>query len=67
MSPKIKKACEYCDDYRRSKRQVKKHMYRVLRTDREYLKKKNCFNERKCADKLYQRRFNKKITFAKRR
>ena len=33
----------------------------------ESISKKNRFNERECADKLYQRRFNKKITFAKHR
>ena len=42
-------------------------MCRVSRTDREHLKKKNRFDERECADKLYQRRFDKEMTFAKRR
>ena len=66
MSRKIKKTREYYDDYRESKEQIKKHIYRASRTDRKHLKKKNRFDERECADKLYQRRFNKKITFAKR-
>ena len=42
-------------------------MCRASRTDREHLKKKNRFDERECADKLYQRRFDEKMTFAKRR
>ena len=54
MSRKIKKAREYCDDYRELKKQIKKHVYRTSCTDREHLKKKNCLDERKCADKLYQ-------------
>ena len=67
MSRKIKRAREYRDDYRESKEQVKKHVCRVSRTDRKHLKKKNRLDERECADKLYQRRLDKKITFAKRR
>ena len=66
MSRKIKEAREYHDVYHESKKQVKKHVCRVSYTDREHLKKKNCFNERKCADKLYQQRFDKKITSARR-
>ena len=54
MSQKIKKIREYCDDYRESKKQIKKHVYRTSYTDRKYLKKKNHFNKRRCADKLYQ-------------
>ena len=54
MNRKIKKICEYCDIYHKSKRQIKKHMYRASRTDREHLKKKIYFDERKCANKLYQ-------------
>ena len=65
MNRKIKRACEYHNDYRESKKQVKKHVCRTLCTDREHLKKKDRFNERKCADKLYQRRFNEKITSAR--
>ena len=41
-------------------------MYRVSCTDRKYLRKKNRFDERECADKLYQRRFDEKMMFAKR-
>ena len=65
MSRKIKKVREYRDDYRELKKQAKKYIYRVSRTDREHLKKENCFNERRCANKLYQRRFNEKMMFAK--
>ena len=54
MNRKIKEAREYRDDYRESKKQVKKHMCRTSHTDREHLKKKNRFDERGCADKLYQ-------------
>ena len=67
MNRKIKEVCEYRDDYRGSKKQVKKHVCRASRTDRKHLKKKNRLDERKCADKLYQRRSNKKITSARRR
>ena len=66
MNRKIKKAREYRDDYREPKKQVKKYVCQVSRTDREHLKKKNRFDERECTDKLYQWRFNEKITFAKR-
>ena len=52
MSRKIKKAREYRDGYRESKKQVKRHMYRISRTDRKHLKKDR-LDERKCADKLY--------------
>ena len=45
MNRKIKKAREYRDNYRESKRQVKRHVYRVSRTDRKHLKKKNRFDE----------------------
>ena len=67
MNRKIKRTREYRDGYRELKKQVKKHMYRVSRIDRKHLKKKNRLDERKCADKLYQRRSDKKMTFAKRR
>ena len=67
MNRKIKKAREYCNDYRESKKQAKKHMCRVSRTDREHLKKKNCFDKRGYADKMYQQCFNEKITSAKHR
>ena len=55
MSRKIKKVHEYRNDYRESKKQVKKHVCRASRTDREHLKKKivlmngdaqiNCIND----------------------
>ena len=67
MNRKIKETREYRDDYRESKRQIKKHSCRVSCTNQEYLKKKNHFNERECANKLYQRRFNEKMTFTKHR
>ena len=67
MSRKIKEVREYRDDYRESKRQIKKHVCRASRTDRKYLKKKNRLNERECANKLYHRRFDKEMTFARRR
>ena len=67
MSRKIKRAREYCDDYRELKKQIKKHVCRASRTDRKHLKKKNRLNERKCADKLYQLCSDEKMTFAKRR
>ena len=67
MSRKIKKIREYHDDYRGPKRQAKRHICRASRTDREHLKKKDRFDERKCADKLYQQCFDKKITSARRR
>ena len=67
MSRKIKEAREYYDDYRESKEQVKRHVCRASYTDREHLKKKDRFDERGCADKLYQRRFNEKMTSARRR
>ena len=53
MSRKIKRVREYRDGYLESKKQIKKHVCRVSHTDREHLKKKNCFNERECANKLY--------------
>ena len=65
MSRKIKKTREYCDGYRKSKEQVKRHMCRTLYTNRKHLKKKNRLNEQKCADKLYQQRFDKEITSVK--
>ena len=67
MNRKTKKAREYRDGYRGSKKQVKKHVCRASRTDRKHLKKKDRLNERKCADKLYQRRFDEKMTSARRR
>ena len=67
MSRKIKKVREYRDDYRESKRQVKKHICRASCTDRKHLKKKDRLNERECANKLYQRRSDEKMTSAKRR
>ena len=67
MNRKIKKIREYRDDYRGSKRQVKKHMCRTLYTNRKHLKKKNRFDERECANKLYQRRFDEKMMSARRR
>ena len=67
MNRKIKEIREYRDDYRGSKKQIKRHMCRASRTDREHLKKKDRFDERECADKLYQRHFNKKMTSARHR
>ena len=67
MNRKIKEAREYRDNYRESKKQVKKHVCRASRTDRKHLKKKNRFDERRCADKLYQQHSNEKMTFVKRR
>ena len=67
MSRKTKKTREYRDDYRESKKQIKRHVCRVSRTNREHLKKKNRLNGRKCADKLYQRRSDKEMTSARRR
>ena len=67
MSRKTKRAREYRDDYRESKKQVKRHVCRASYTDRKHLKKKNRFDERKCADKLYQRRSDEKMTLARRR
>ena len=66
MNRKIKEAREYRDDYRELKEQVKKHVCRTSHTDRKHLKKKNRFDERGCADKLYQRRLDEKMTFARR-
>ena len=66
MNRKIKGAREYDDDYRESKEQVKKHVCRASHTDREHLKKKNRFDERECADKLYQRRSDEKMMSARR-
>ena len=37
----------------------------ILYTDREYLKKKDCFDEWKCTNKLHQRRVNEKMIIAK--
>ena len=67
MHRKIKKIREYHDDYRESKRQIKKHVYRILYIDRKHLKKKNRFNKREYTNKLYQQCFNEKMTSAKRR
>ena len=67
MSRKIKETREYRDDYRESKKQIKRHVCRASRTNRKHLKKKDRFDERGCADKLYQRRSDKEMTFAKRR
>ena len=67
MNRKIKEVREYRDDYRGSKEQIKKHVCRASRTDREHLKKKDRFDERECADKLYQCRSDKKMTSARRR
>ena len=67
MNRKIKKIREYRDGYRGSKKQIKKHVCRASRTDREHLKKKDRLDERECADKLYQRRLDEKMTSAKRR
>ena len=67
MNRKIKGAREYRDDYRESKKQVKKHMCRASRTGRKYLKKKDRLDERRCADKLYQRCSDKEMTSARRR
>ena len=67
MSRKIKRAREYRDDYRGSKKQVKRYVCRASRTDREHLKKKDRLDERKCVDKLYQRYFDEEMTFARRR
>ena len=67
MNRKIKKIREYRDDYRESKKQIKRHVYQVSCINREHLKKKNRFNERGCADKLYQRRFDEEIMFTRRR
>ena len=67
MSRKIKKAREYRDGYRESKKQIKRHVCRASRTGREHLKKKNRFDERECADKLYQRFSDEKMTSARRR
>ena len=53
MNRKIKKAREYRDDYCESKKQIKKYIYQASCINREYLKKKNRFDERKCIDKLY--------------
>ena len=67
MNRKTKEAREYRDNYRESKKQVKKHICRASRTNRKHLKKKDRFNKRKCADKLYQRCFNEKMTSARHR
>ena len=66
MNRKIKKTCEYRDDYRKSKKQIKRHVYRISRTNRKHLKKKDRFNERKCANKLYQQRFDEKMMSVRR-
>ena len=65
MNRKTKEVREYRDDYRESKKQVKRHVCRASHTDREHLKKKDRPNERGCADKLYQQRFDKKMTFVR--
>ena len=67
MNRKIKRVREYRDDYRESKKQIKKHVCRASRTDRKHLKKKNRLDERECADKLYQQRFDEKMMSARRR
>ena len=67
MNRKIKEVREYRDGYRGSKEQVKRHVYQASCTDREHLKKKNRLDERKCANKLYQRRSDEKMTSARRR
>ena len=67
MSRKIKEVHEYRDDYRKLKKQVKRHVCRASHTDRKHLKKKDRFDERECADKLYQRCSDEEITSAKRR
>ena len=41
MSRKTKETREYRDDYRESKKQVKKYVWRVSHIDREHLKKKS--------------------------
>ena len=46
---------------------LKKHVCRASRTSRKHLKKKNRFDERECANKLYQRRSDEEMTSAKRR
>ena len=45
MSQKIKETCKYYNDYRKLKEQVKRHMCRTSRTNREHLKKKDRFDE----------------------
>ena len=45
MSRKIKKTREYRNDYRESKRQVKKYVCRASRTNRKHLKKKDRLDE----------------------
>ena len=45
MSRKTKEVREYCNDYRGLKKQVKKHVCRASRTDREHLKKIVLMNE----------------------
>ena len=67
MNRKIKKTREYRDDYDGPKEQAKKYVCRASRTGREHLKKKNRLDERRCANKSYQRRSDEKMTFAKRR
>ena len=67
MKRKIKNIREYRDDYRGPKKQVKKYICRISCTDRKHLKKKHRFNERECANKLYQQCFDKEMTSAKRR
>ena len=67
MNRKIKKIREYRNDYRESKKQVKKHVCQTSHTDRKHLKKKDRLDERRCADELYQRRFDEKMTFARHR
>ena len=67
MNRKTKEVREYRGGYRESKKQVKKHVCRVSRTDRKHLKKKDRLDERKCADKLYQRCSDEKMTSARRR
>ena len=65
MNRKTKEVREYRNDYHESKRQVKRYVCRASRTDRKHLKKKNRLDERECADKLYQQRFDEKMTFIK--
>ena len=66
MNRKTKKTRKYRDDYRGPKRQVKKHVCRASHTDRKHLKKKDRLDERRCVDKLYQRRSDEEMTSAKR-
>ena len=64
-SQKIRKVREYRDCYRKSKKQVKKHVCRILYTNRKHLKKKNRLDKRKCINKLHQRRIDEKMIILK--